>query len=135
MTDEQIQTAHNCIGTALARAQRPLKEAGGLLRLPKADVISHTIVLLKGLCSEWRLRIEDLNTKMLAWLEGRRAENAAAENLSELRQRKAEMEQASRDNRARFRELLGQNRGNVTPEMKTLPAEYLKQQETAFDVP
>jgi len=134
MTDEQIQAAGNRIGTAQARAQRPLKEAGWLLRLPEADVISHTTELVKGLSSEWRLRIEDLNTKMLAWLEARRAENAAAENLTELRQRKDEMEQASRDNRARFRELLGQNGGNVTPEMKMLRAEYLEQQETASDL-
>ncbi|WP_226376270.1 hypothetical protein [Pantoea stewartii] len=110
--------------------QRPLKEAGWLLRLPEADVISHTTELVKGLSSEWRLRIEDLNTKMLAWLEARQAENAAAENLSELCQRKA----ASRDNRARFRKLLGQNGGTVTPEMKTLRAEYLEQQETASDL-
>ena len=38
MTDEQIQAAGNRIGTAQARAQRPLKEAGWLLRLPEADV-------------------------------------------------------------------------------------------------
>jgi hypothetical protein len=80
------------------------------------------------------LHVEDLNTKMLAWLEARQAENAATENLSELRQRKAEMEQVSRDNRARFRELLGQSGGNVTPEMKKLRAEYLEQQETASDL-
>ncbi|WNK58946.1 hypothetical protein RM151_04735 [Pantoea agglomerans] len=65
--------------------------------------------------------------KDAAWLEARQTENAATENLSELRQRKAEMEQASRENRARFRELLGQNGGNVTPEMKTLRVEYLEQ--------
>jgi len=134
MTDEQIQAAGNRIGTAQARAQRPLKEAGWLLRLPEADVISHTTELVKGLSSEWRLRIEDLNTKMLAWLEARQNENAATENLSGLRQRKAEMEQASRDNRARFRELLEQNAGSVTPEMKALRAEYLEQQETASDL-
>ena len=72
MTDEQIQAAGNRIGTAQARAQRPLKEAGWLLRLPEADVISHTTELVRGLSSEWRLRIEDLNTKMLAWLEASR---------------------------------------------------------------
>jgi len=80
------------------------------------------------------LRIEDLNTMMRAGLEARQTENAATENLSGLRQRKAEMEQASRDNWARFRELLGQNGGNVTPEMKTLRAEYLEQQETASNL-
>lgn len=134
MTDEQIQAAGNRIGTAQARAERPLKEAGWLLRLPEADVISHTTELVKGLSPDWRLRIEDLNVKMLAWLEARQAENDATENLSELRQRKTEMEQTSQDNRARFREMLGQNGGNVTPDMKALRAEYLEQQETASDL-
>ena len=70
----------------------------------------------------------------MAWLEARQTENAAIENLSGLRQRKAEMAQPSRDNRVRFRELLGTNGDTVTPEMKTLRAEYLEQQETASDL-
>jgi len=70
----------------------------------------------------------------VAWLEARQTENAAIENLSGLRQRKAEMAQPSRDNRVRFRELLGTNGDTVTPEMKTLRAEYLEQQETASDL-
>ncbi|WAH51798.1 hypothetical protein LMA04_17090 [Pseudescherichia vulneris] len=134
MTEEQIKTVANRLGTVMTRAENPLHDAGWLLQLPEEDAISHTTALMKSLPSDWKPRIQDLNNKMLAWLEARQAEAAATENLSALSQKKAETEQASMNNRARFRELLEQNGGTVTPDMKELRAEYLEQQETASDL-
>ncbi len=71
---------------------------------------------------------------MMEWLEAKKAEAAARESVEALRQSQAQTEQAGQDNRARFRELLEQNDGTVTPEMKALRAEYLDQQETATEL-
>ncbi|WP_152551320.1 hypothetical protein [Pantoea ananatis] len=51
-------------------------------------------------------------------MEARQVEVAAAESVEALRQSQATTEQVGQDNRARFRELLEQNGGTVTPEMK-----------------
>ncbi|EOD1043932.1 hypothetical protein ACJET8_002424 [Citrobacter farmeri] len=134
MTEEQIQAFAERLGSAMARTEKPLQDAGWLMRLPEADAINQTKSLVKKLPSDWQPRIEDLNKKMLAWLEARQAEATATESLDVLRQRKVEMEQASVDNRARFRELLEQSDGTVTPDMKALRAEYLEQQETATEL-
>lgn len=67
----------------------------------------------------------------MAWVETKKAEAAATESVEPLRQSQTKTEQASRDNRPRFRELLEQNGGTVTPEVKALRAEYLEQQKTA----
>ncbi|HGG8856647.1 MULTISPECIES: hypothetical protein [Enterobacter] len=44
-------------------------------------------------------------------MAARQAEDAAIENLRALRQHQTETEQASKDNRLQFRELLSQNGG------------------------
>lgn len=134
MTDEEMKATAELVGSLVARSQKPLQDAGWLLKLPEADVISHTTALVKDLPAGWQARVQDLQCKMLAWLEAKQAEAAAEENISALHQRQAETEQASQDNRAHFRELLEQNGGTVTPEMKALRADYLEQQETASDL-
>lgn len=134
MTEEEIKAAGDRVATLITTAKKPLQDAGWLMKQPDADIISHTAELMKNLPSCWQSRIKELNKKMLAWLEAKQAEAAATKNVSALRQRKAEMEQASVDNRARFRELLAQNGGTVTPDMKALRAEYLEQQETATEL-
>lgn len=48
---------------------------------------------------------------MQAWVAAKQAEDAAIENLRALRQHQTETEQASKDNRLQFRELLSQNGG------------------------
>ncbi|MCK7291749.1 tyrosine-type recombinase/integrase [Enterobacter bugandensis] len=111
-----------------------LQDADWLMRLPADEIARQMETLTKGLSSDWQSRIIDLYQKMQAWVEARQAEDAAIENLRSLRQHQAETEQASKDNRVQFRELLSQNGGIVTPEMKALRAEYLEQQETAAEL-
>ncbi|WP_235318778.1 hypothetical protein [Pantoea stewartii] len=68
-------------------------------------------------------------------MEAKKAEAAARESVEALRQSQAQTDQAGQDdNRTRFGELLEQNGGTVTPEMKALRAEYLEQQETATEL-
>jgi hypothetical protein len=134
MTEEEMKTIAELVGSLVAKSQKPLQDAGWLLKLPEADVISHTTALVKSLPAGWQPRVQDLQGKMLAWLEAKQAEAAAEDTISALRQSRTETEQASQDNRARFRELLEQSGGTVTPEMKALRAEYLEQQETASDL-
>lgn len=134
MTEEETKAIAELVGSLVARSQKPLQYEGWLLKLPEADVISHTTTLVKDLPAGWLDRVQDLQCKMFAWLEAKKAEAAAEDSISALRQRKAETEQASQDNRARFREMLEQNGGTVTPEMKALRAEYLEQQEAASDL-
>jgi len=134
MTEEETKAIAELVGSVVAKSQKPLQDAGWLLKLPEADVISHTTSLVKRLPAGWQPRVQDLQCKMLAWLEAKQAEAAAEDTISALRQSRTETEQASQDNRARFRELLEQSGGTVTPEMKALRAEYLEQQETASDL-
>ncbi|QBC01543.1 hypothetical protein [Enterobacter cloacae] len=134
LTENQIHAATGHVVTLLARAKKPLQDAGWLMRLPANEIARETEKLTKSLSSDWQSRIIDLYQKMQAWVEARQAEDAAIENLRALRQHQTETEQASKDNRAQFRELLNQSGGIVTPEMKALRAEYLEQQETATEL-
>jgi len=134
MTDEQIHAVANRLGGVMARSEKPLKSAGWLMKLPEAELAEQTAALVKSLPAGWQPRIQQLQEKMLAWVEARKAEAVATESVEALRQSQTQTEQAGRDNRARFRELLEQNGGTVTPEMKALRAEYLEQQETATEL-
>ncbi|WP_200286830.1 hypothetical protein [Pantoea ananatis] len=134
MTEEQIHAVANRLGGVMARSEKPLKNAGWLMKLPEAELAEQTAALVKSLPDGWQPRIQQLQEKMLAWVEARQAEAAATESVEALRQSQAKTEQSGIDNRARFRELLEQNGGTVTPEMKALRAEYLEQQETAAEL-
>lgn len=134
VTEELIQATTDRLAPVLARRDKPMQDAGWLMCLPKDDVIRHTTALVKNLSSGWQSRIGDLNKKMLSWMEAKHSEGAATENLSALRQRQSETELAGQENRVRFRELLSQNGGTVTQEMKALRAEYLEQQEMAKEL-
>ncbi|MGP0154586.1 hypothetical protein [Pantoea ananatis] len=134
MTDEQIKATGQYVGELLARSQKPLRDAGWLMKLPEAELAEQTAALVKSLPAGWQPRIQQLQEKMMAWVEARKAEAAARESVEALRQSQAQTEQAGQDNRARFRELLEQNGGTVTPDMKALRAEYLEQQETATEL-
>ncbi|HAZ7553807.1 hypothetical protein [Enterobacter hormaechei] len=134
LTENQIKAATEHVVTLLTRAKKPLKDADWLIRLPADEIARETEKLTKSLSSGWQSRIIDLYQKMQAWVEASQAEEAAIENLRTLRHHQAETEEASKDNRAQFRELLNQNGGIVTPEMKALRAEYLEQQETATEL-
>ncbi|MCW1834510.1 hypothetical protein OLZ33_21300 [Pantoea ananatis] len=134
MTEEQIHAVANRLGGVMARSEKPLKNAGWLMKLPEDELAEQTAALVKSLPDGWQPRIQQLQEKMLAWVEAKKAEAAATKSVEALRQSQATTEQAGVDNRARFRELLEQNGGTVTPEMKALRAEYLEQQETAAEL-
>ena len=134
MTEEQIHAVANRLGGVMARSEKPLKNAGWLMKLPEAELAEQTAALAKSLPAGWLPRIQELQKKMMEWLEAKKAEAAAGESVEALRQSQAQTEQAGQDNRTRFRELLEQNGGTVTPEMKALRAEYLEQQETATEL-
>lgn len=102
--------------------------------LPANEIARETEKLTKGLIFDWQSRIIDLYQKMEAWMKTRQVEEAAIDNFGALRQHQTETQQASKDNRAQFRELLNQSGGIVTPYMKALRAEYLEQQETATEL-
>ncbi len=109
LTENQIQAATEHVVTLLTRAKKPLKDADWLIRLPADEIARETEKLTKSLSSGWQSRIIDLYQKMQAWVEASQAEEAAIENLRTLRHHQAETEEASKDNRAQFRELLNQN--------------------------
>ncbi|WP_210523493.1 hypothetical protein [Pantoea ananatis] len=134
MTEEEIKATGQYVGQLVARSQKPLKDAGWLMKLPEDELAEQSAALAKSLPAGWLPRIQELQKKMMEWLEARKAEAAARESVEALRQSQAQTEQAGLDNRARFRELLEQNGGTVTPEMKALRAEYLEQQETATEL-
>ncbi|EOI2259451.1 TPA: hypothetical protein ACVFFV_005018 [Enterobacter cloacae] len=73
--------------------------------MPTDEIARETEKLTKNLSSCWQSRIIDLYQKMQAWVEASQAEEAAIENLRTLRHHQTETEQASKDNRAKFREL------------------------------
>jgi len=97
-------------------------------------LLASTAALVKSLPAGWQTRIQELQEKKMAWVETKKAEAAATESVESLLQSQTETEQASRDSRPRFRDLLEQNGGTVTPEMKTLRTENLGQQETANEL-
>ncbi|MGG6110096.1 hypothetical protein ACQV2E_11310 [Pantoea allii] len=97
-------------------------------------LLASTAALVKSLPAGWQARIQELQEKKMAWVETKKAEAAATESVESLRQSQTKTEQASRDNRPRFRELLEQNGGTVTPEVKALRTENLGQQETANEL-
>jgi len=67
-------------------------------------------------------------------MAARDSETAAAGAESTLRERHSEAERATEAGRVRFCELLEQNSGTVTTEMKKLRAAYLEQEETAREL-
>jgi hypothetical protein len=104
------------------------------MKLPAAEVEKTTAELLNGLSPGWRLRVADLMDRLNNWMEARSSETAAADTVSALRERRSEAEREAEAGRVRFRELLEQNSGTVTAEMKKLRAAYLEQEETAREL-
>ncbi len=122
------------IDAATHTGNQPLREAGWLMKLPAAEVEKTTAELLNDLSPGWRLRVADLTDRLHSWMEARSSETAAADTVSALRERRSEAEREAEAGRARFRELLEQNSGTVTAEMKKLRAAYLEEEETAREL-
>jgi hypothetical protein len=134
MTDTAVNATGARIAAAMHTGNQPLREAGWLTKLPAAEIENTTEQLVTGLSPGWRLRVADLMKKLNGWMEARSSETAASDTVSTLRERRSEAEREAEAGRARFRELLDQNSGTVTAEMKKLRAAYLEQEETAREL-
>ncbi|EJU5837747.1 septation initiation protein, partial [Salmonella enterica] len=67
--------------------------------------------------------LETLNTTRNAWLEARRQQKAAADNIATIRQRRAEMEATTNALNEEWRTLFRESQGVVSKEMKKLRTE------------
>ncbi|WP_242640119.1 MULTISPECIES: hypothetical protein [Pantoea] len=85
MTDEDIKATGQYVGQLVARNQKPLKDAGWLMKLPEDELAEQTAALVKSLPAGWQPRIQQLQEKMMAWVEARKAEAAATESVEALR--------------------------------------------------
>lgn len=63
--------------------------------------------------------LETMNTARNAWLEARRQQKAAADNIATIRQRRAEMEATTNTLNEEWRTLFRESQGVVSKEMKT----------------
>ncbi len=134
LTETQVNATGARIAAAMHTGNQPLRQAGWLMKLPAAEAEKTTAQLVTGLSPGWRLRIADLMKRLNAWMEARRNETAAAGIVNTLRTRRSEAGREAEAGRARFRELLEQNDGTVTAEMKKLRAAYLEQEETVREL-
>lgn len=62
--------------------------------------------------------LETMNTARNAWLEARRQQKAAADNIATIRQRRAEMEATTNTLNEEWRTLFRESQGVVSKEMK-----------------
>ncbi|HAK3429402.1 TPA: septation initiation protein, partial [Salmonella enterica] len=77
--------------------------------------------------------LETLNTARSAWLEARRRQKAAADNIATIRQRRAEMEATTNALNEEWRTLFRESQGVVSKEMKKLRTEIALGRETLED--
>ena len=77
--------------------------------------------------------LETLNAARNEWLEVRRKQKAAADNLATIRQHRAEMEATTNALNEEWRTLFRESRGMVTKEMKKLRTEIALGRETLED--
>ncbi|CGV78507.1 TPA: septation initiation protein [Salmonella enterica subsp. enterica serovar Typhi] len=77
--------------------------------------------------------METLNTARSAWLEARRRQKAAADNIATIRQRRAEMEATTNALNDEWRTLFRESQGVVSKEMKKLRTEIAMGRETLED--
>ncbi|EDQ9731654.1 septation initiation protein [Salmonella enterica] len=77
--------------------------------------------------------LETLNTARNAWLEARRQQKAAADNIATIRQRRAEMEATTNALNEEWRTLFRESQGVVSKEMKKLRTEIALGRETLED--
>ena len=77
--------------------------------------------------------LETLNTARNAWLDARRKQKAAADNVATIRQRRAEMEATTNALNEEWRTLFRKSQGVVSKEMKKLRAEIALGRETLED--
>lgn len=55
------------------------------MKLPEDELAEQTAALVKSLPAGWQPRIQQLQEKMMAWVEARKAEAAATESVEALR--------------------------------------------------
>lgn len=77
--------------------------------------------------------METLNTARSAWLEARRRQKAAADNIATIRQRRAEMEATTNALNDEWRTLFRESQGVISKEMKKLRTEIALGRETLED--
>ncbi|HHN9228932.1 TPA: septation initiation protein [Escherichia coli] len=77
--------------------------------------------------------LETMNTARNAWLEARRQQKAAADNIATIRQRRAEMEATTNTLNEEWRTLFRESQGVVSKEMKKLHTEIALGRETLED--
>lgn len=77
--------------------------------------------------------LETMNTARNAWLEARRQQKAAADNIATIRQRRAEMESTTNTLNEEWRTLFRESQGVVSKEMKKLRTEIALGRETLED--
>ena len=77
--------------------------------------------------------LETMNTARNAWLEARRQQKAAADNIATIRQRRAEMEATTNTLNEEWRTLFRESQGVVSKEMKKLRTEIALGRETLED--
>ncbi|WP_462190626.1 phage polarity suppression protein [Klebsiella pneumoniae] len=77
--------------------------------------------------------METLNTAISAWLEARRRQKAAADNIATIRQRRAEIEATTNALNDEWRTLFRESQGVISKEMKKLRTEIALGRETLED--
>ncbi|EAA6395622.1 septation initiation protein [Salmonella enterica] len=77
--------------------------------------------------------METLNTARSAWLEARRRQKAAADNIATIRQRRAEIEATTNAMNDEWRTLFRESQGVISKEMKKLRTEIALGRETLED--
>ncbi|HGV9335949.1 TPA: septation initiation protein [Raoultella planticola] len=77
--------------------------------------------------------LEKVNATKSAWLEARRQQKAAADNIATIRQRRAEMEATTNVLNEEWRTLFRESQGVVSKEMKKLRTEIALGRETLED--
>ncbi|EPM4731101.1 septation initiation protein [Salmonella enterica] len=77
--------------------------------------------------------LETLNTARSAWLEARRRQKAAADNIATIRKRRAEMEATTNALNEEWRTLFRESQGVISKEMKKLRTEIALGRETLED--
>ncbi|EEW1142338.1 septation initiation protein [Escherichia coli] len=77
--------------------------------------------------------LEKVNATKSAWLEARRQQKAAADNIATIRQRRAEMEATTNALNEEWRTLFRESQGVVSKEMKKLRTEIALGRETLED--
>ncbi|WHS98821.1 MAG: hypothetical protein LZT29_01777 [Pantoea stewartii] len=97
MTEEEIKATGQYVGQLVARSQKPLRDAGWLMKLPESELAEQTAAMVKSLPDGWQPRIKQLQEKMLAWVEARKAEAAATESVEALRAEYLEQQETANE--------------------------------------